>query len=280
MSQDSFRENVVAANQRVHSAIADKYNEVEPHFRLENRLKVRARLERLAAMAPGTRRLLDMGCGTGFVIGLLKDLFEEIHGIDATRSMLERVDLSSGNITLHEGVVEELPFPDAHFDVVTAYSFLDHLADHRLVLKEASRVLRPGGVLYIDLVPNRSFWSLIYKASESRADSYGPIVDREIDELVYHEEKLERLYGISPDDWRNAEPSKSHVKGFDPDELRQDLVEYGFESQIDHEWFLGEASVFHGDSEKSAQLISNHLQSVLPISRGLFKYLVIVGVKK
>ena len=45
--------------------------------------------------------ILDVGCGTGFIINLSKDLFDELHGVDATQAMLDKVDLSSGNIILH-----------------------------------------------------------------------------------------------------------------------------------------------------------------------------------
>ena len=72
----------------------------------------------------GTGRLLDVGCGAGFVIELLADTFDEIHGIDPTRAMLDQVDASAGNITLHEGIAESLPFEDGTFDLVTAYSVL------------------------------------------------------------------------------------------------------------------------------------------------------------
>ena len=151
--------DVVRSNVEVHTRMADSY-EREPHFRPENKAKVRDNLLRVAERT-GTSRMLDIGCGTGFVISLLADTFDEIHGIDPTPAMMEKVDRSRGNIVLHEGVAEELPFEDASFDLVTAYSVLHHLADHRPALAEAARVLRPGGVLYVDLEPNRLFWRAI-----------------------------------------------------------------------------------------------------------------------
>ncbi len=81
--------------------------------------------------------------------------------------MLARVDLSPGNITVQQGVVEQLPFDDDTFDLVTAYSFLDHLADHVAMIREAFRVLKPGGMLYVDLIPNRSFWNAVYSQQQT-----------------------------------------------------------------------------------------------------------------
>jgi len=273
------RDAVVAANARVHSALVDRYEESEPHFRPENVAKVRRRIEQLAADSPSTRRLLDLGCGTGFVIGLAKDQFTEVHGVDVTPAMLERVDRSSGNIVLHEGIVEELPYADAYFDAVTAYSFLDHLTDHVVALREAARVLRPGGRIYIDLVPNRDFWSSIYAAATAAGRPFGAIVEREIDELVNHERKLEENFGISPADWRLAEPAKSGERGFAPEELLRDLRSVGFDPIIEHEWFLGQARVHHDNSPELAQQMDSHLRALLPVTRGLYKYLVITGAR-
>src|SRR5690242_8504405 len=106
---DTNRGAVLADNIAVHTRMADTYERDEPHFRPENKEKVRANLLRIAERT-GTRRMLDVGCGTGFVIGLVADTFEEIHGIDPTRAMLDRVDISAGNVTVHEGVAEHLPF--------------------------------------------------------------------------------------------------------------------------------------------------------------------------
>lgn len=270
---------VVEANQRVHSQLASQYNESEPHFRPENQAKVRRRLESLAASAPSRERMLDLGCGTGFLLNLAHDLFGAIDGVDATQAMLDRVDLSPGNITLHQGVVESLPFANSTFDLVTAYSFLDHLADHVPVLHEAARVLRPGGLVYIDLVPNRAFWRGVYDASDAPHRPFDAIVEREINELVNHEEKLQTQFGIDPVDWQFAEPAKSGGKGFDAESLMADVAAAGFEVEIRHEWYLGQAAVMHGTSMEAAELVDEHLRRLLPISSQLYKYLVVTGRK-
>ena len=279
---DSSRPIVVEANVRVHTQLADQYDSTEPHFRPENQAKVRKRLEDLASRA-GSDRLLDFGCGTGFVLGLAKDLFRELDGVDATRAMLDRVDLSSGNITLHEGMVEAVPFDDNTFNMVTAYSFLDHLESHTAALAEALRVLKPGGMLYVDLIPNRNFWDGIYAAHAQHPETgYDAIVEREIGELVHHEENLQEKFGIDPEDWRNAEPAKSDGsgKGFDPIELAADLIKLGYVNvDVRHEWYLGQAKVMHGQSFEESQLIDDHLRRLLPVSSPLYKYLVVTAAK-
>jgi ubiquinone/menaquinone biosynthesis C-methylase UbiE len=146
------------ANIAVHSKMAATYNEREPHFRPENREQVRRILQGLRKEFGGT--LLDIGCGTGFIVGLASELFDVIEGVDITTAMLARVP-KAPNVHVQEADASHVPFGPATFDLVTAYSFFHHLQDMRPVAAEAFRVLRPGGGLYIDLEPNRHFWTTI-----------------------------------------------------------------------------------------------------------------------
>jgi ubiquinone/menaquinone biosynthesis C-methylase UbiE len=268
--------DVVRSNVEVHTRMADSYDRDEPHFRPENRAKVRANLLRVAERT-GTGRLLDIGCGTGFVISLLADTFDEIHGVDPTRAMMDKVDTSSGNITLHKGVAEELPFEDATFDLVTAYSVLHHLADHRPALAEAARVLRPGGVLYVDLEPNRAFWRAIddvERAYDGRLGELDEIVAREVGAVLHVEDEVHDRFEIDPDVFREAEYIKSHLGGFEREEFEADARAAGFSRcETTYEWFLGQASLLHGPSPQDADTVAEHLRRALPVSAPLFKYL-------
>lgn len=268
----------VEANRIMHTKLADKYEEVEPHFRPENRAKVRSRI---SALSPPTfSRLLDVGCGTGFIIGVAGDLFDRVDGLDATPAMLAKVDADPGRVVLHEGVVEQLPFDDATFDVVTAYSFLDHLAEPSAAYKEIYRVLKPGGVFYGDLLPNREFWREVHAAADARsavAPDLDPLVQREVNEVARHEQALAETYGatVDPGEWDDVEPVKARSLGFQADELRDTLSVTGFSAVVvHHDWFLGEGVVLHGDGGAGlATTIGDHLRRLTPISSSVFKYL-------
>ena len=277
MSADSRSlSDVVRSNVEVHTRMADSYDRGEPHFRPENKAKVQKNLLRIAERT-GTSRMLDIGCGTGFVISLLADIFDEIHGVDPTRAMLEKVDLSRGNVTLHEGVAEELPFEDASFDLVTAYSVFHHLADHRPALAEAARVLRPGGVLYVDLEPNRAFWRAIDQVERTHADrldELDDIVSREVGAVLHVEDDVHGRFAIDPEVFRAAEYIKSHLGGFEPAEFEADAHAAGFAScETTHEWFLGQAALIHGPSPEDVTTVETHLRRLLPVTAYLFKYL-------
>lgn len=275
MAQDAGRAStVVQSNIAVHTRMAGAYQREEPHYRPENQAKVKANLLRVAERT-GTARLLDIGCGAGFVIDQLRDTFEEIHGIDATRAMLDRVDTSSGNVTLHEGVAERLPFEDQSFDLVTAYSVFHHLEDHRPVLAEARRVLRPGGVLYVDLEPNRAFWTALERLErETEMSGLDEIVAREIRAVHHVEEDVQERFGIEPDVFRAAEYIKANLGGFEAGAFEQDALDAGFSAcETTYEWFLGQGTLMHGVSFEVADATGEHLRRLLPLSAHLFKYL-------
>jgi SAM-dependent methyltransferase len=276
MAADSGFTQVVQSNIEVHTRMADAYVREEPHYRAENQAKVKANLLRVAERT-GTGRMLDIGCGAGFVIDLMRHTFSEIHGIDATRAMLDRVDTASGNVALHEGVAESLPFDDESFDLVTAYSVFHHLADHRPVLAEANRVLRPGGVLYVDLEPNREFWRAIKdteRDQEGAPQRLDEIVVREIRAVLHIEDDVQARFGIEPAVFRSAEYIKAHLGGFDRVEFERDAISAGFSScDTTYEWFLGQGQLMHGVSFEAAAITEEHLRRLLPLTAALFKYL-------
>lgn len=271
-------DDVVTANVAVHSAMAATYNEREPHFRPENQQKVRGVLEDMSR-ATNRGRLLDFGCGTGFIINLAKDLFDSIDGVDITQAMLDRVDLSSGNIVLHNQRCEDLPFEDGSFDAATAYSFLDHLADYSVILKEAYRVLRPGGIMYADLLPNKRFWDEVNLVGERDGiDGIDtPLVRREVEMLVSQHKMVESEYAIDGQTFLAAEPWKTATRGIDARDFRRIATDIGFSDvKVSFQWYLGQGNVLHGQGETEASLVEAYLRSVLPVSESLFKYLRVV----
>lgn len=94
--------------------------------------------------------LLDVGCGTGYLIELLKKQKEaDYHGLDLSPEMLKAAKKKFGNdVVLIEGVADKLPYGDNAFDVVTCIQSFHHYPDPDKAMQEAYRVLKKGG-LYI-----------------------------------------------------------------------------------------------------------------------------------
>lgn len=105
------------------------------------------------ALAPSTR-LLDVGCGSGLVLRLAADRGANVTGLDASRGLLDHAQRRVPGAPLVQGELEELPFEDGSFDVVTGFNSFQYATRPTVALAEAARVLAPGGrVLYLNWAP-------------------------------------------------------------------------------------------------------------------------------
>lgn len=113
------------------------------------------------AQAVGARpaaRVLDLGCGGGHVAFRLAPLVGRVAALDMSAHMLEAVAAEAarrglGNIATEHGTAESLPFADRSFDVVASRYSAHHWRDLPACLREARRVLKPGGLaVFMDTV--------------------------------------------------------------------------------------------------------------------------------
>ena len=107
-----------------------------------------------AAAAKTPERVLDVGCGTGYLLSVLMSRLPsttQFSGIDAAPGMIERAiaTLNEPQVSLAVGVAESLPYPDGSFDLVVSTTSFDHWADQKRGLSECHRVLRAGGLLVL-----------------------------------------------------------------------------------------------------------------------------------
>ncbi|MHC4511889.1 MAG: class I SAM-dependent methyltransferase, partial [Planctomycetota bacterium] len=107
-------------------------------------------------------RALDYGCGSGNLTGHLIEL--GMHTVSA--------DISEGFLTLVQSRFSQTGFsetlmlngkdlsnvPDEQFDLAAAYSVLHHVPDYLRIVAEMCRVLKPGGVIYLDHEVNESYF--------------------------------------------------------------------------------------------------------------------------
>jgi ubiquinone/menaquinone biosynthesis C-methylase UbiE len=269
-------EEIKRANIEYHARMANSYNKDQPHYKPENVRRVESIIKDLAAKCSGGV-LLDIGCGSGFMLNIAKKYFKRVVGIDITQAMLDKVDLSSGNIELKLADSSSLPFNDKSFDVCTAYGFLHHLPELDSTFKEVSRCLKVGGVFYADQDPN---YYCRREIDRLRTEKCSEVLQSEINSIrnVYNE--LRDKYGLDENTVKLAEFQKLVRGGMKEESVIKSLKRAGFsEVDFDYQWFLGQGYVLHSVSGQAAKNIEEYLKKLLPLSRGLFKYISFIARK-
>jgi SAM-dependent methyltransferase len=116
---------------------------------------IRAELDRLA-LAPGAR-ILDAGCGSGRTLEELV-AYGEVQGIELDPGAAELAS-SRGVGEVRIGRLEQLPWEDAQFDLITCLDVIEHTPDDRVTLSELRRVSKPGGFLLVTVPAYQGLWS-------------------------------------------------------------------------------------------------------------------------
>jgi ubiquinone/menaquinone biosynthesis C-methylase UbiE len=122
--------------------------------RLHHEIADRAAALAASVCAAPPRQLLDVGCGTGYLLRLLAEQWpqaSELAGIDASPAMIDAATRAAGDQRLRfcVGTAERLPYPDGSFGLVVSTTSFDHWSDQQAGLRECARVLTPGGSLVL-----------------------------------------------------------------------------------------------------------------------------------
>ena len=107
-------------------------------------------------MKPG-QTLLESGCGRGEILNCFKDMNLIVRGNDLSpesKTILQGLDIDTCDVEK-----DGLPYPDDSFDILYSKSFLEHFYYPEKYIKEALRVLKPGGLM-LNLVPD---WEANYR---------------------------------------------------------------------------------------------------------------------
>lgn len=118
------------------------------------------RIEWIRAFAPlAGGRILDVGCDTGTFLAYMQSQAGAVGtGVDISPFAVEAG--RRRGLDLRLGTLESVGFPEAGFDVVCAFDLVEHVSDPRAFLREACRILKPGGILVIE-TPN--YAGLVYR---------------------------------------------------------------------------------------------------------------------
>jgi 2-polyprenyl-3-methyl-5-hydroxy-6-metoxy-1,4-benzoquinol methylase len=159
-------------------------------------------------------RLLDIGAGTGLFLERMESRGYDVYGVEISENAKDHFSTSL-KPKIYDRNLEECGFKESSFDIITMFQSLEHVHNFDGLLKEARRILKPDGIMYLT-VPNADF-------CEYRI--FGP--------YAYTLEVPRHLYFFTKQSLRNL----LLKNGFIVDRFRRNIMS---------EFFLAPASVYHG----------------------------------
>lgn len=158
-AHQSFRPSPTSVRRRTLAATVI-YGEATPFRGWQERILARlyavlyskGQLQLRAILARPRGRLLDVGCGNGHFLLNMRDFGWEVEGVEFSQEIAQAVAKEHG-LWVHPGTIFEADLPARSFDVVTLWHTLEHVLDPVDVLRECHRLLKPSGLLVLE-VPN------------------------------------------------------------------------------------------------------------------------------
>jgi ubiquinone/menaquinone biosynthesis C-methylase UbiE len=161
-----------------------------------------------------SKRVLEIGCGSGFAVQLFAEAGAETYArdltdwaVETTRERLSAFDLDAD---VAQGDGENIEFEDATFDLVFSWGVIHHSSNMDRVLGELVRVLRPGGTIVLMVYNRRSLFYPVYKA-------------------LQHGQPLAQRLGLHFEGARTRDVDGLVVRHFTQAELGRKLEEAGLE---------------------------------------------------
>jgi len=207
MNDSDLENRIKEANRKIYNNVSpEEYNRNESIFN-EKRKEVCSVILKNAASTSGKDSYLDIGTGTGNLLRLAVNYFQNCTGVDISENLLTQIRPSFPECTLLAADAENLPFPPETFNCVSCYALLHHLLKHEKLFRECHRVLKPGGTLYTDHDPNY-FFNRFYH--------------------IYYQLRFNRKHGFGSETGDLAEYHNVFSPGINPEELRKLLLSIGF----------------------------------------------------
>lgn len=210
------RDDVTHANTVYHNAIADQYDE-----RLEGSHpavleRYREIFDRYVLPRVPSGRVLDFGCGTGWLEALLSEGAHDVTGIDISEGMLRRARARFPNVRFVQGDLYTHTF-DGQYDLVMEKAVLHHLLDWEALVDRMADLTAPGGTLFIGNEPS----SFAYRALAPLKTLFRLTVNRN------RTKSAEQLLGDA-DYEALSEYHLFYASGFNPLRVRRRLLDRGF----------------------------------------------------
>jgi 2-polyprenyl-6-hydroxyphenyl methylase/3-demethylubiquinone-9 3-methyltransferase len=141
-------------NNAFYEGLGEAWYEDDVHpialLRLENAARNPWIQERIRSLHSHACDVLDIGCGAGFLTNTLASDGHRVTGIDLSAKSLDVAQKrdQTGSVRYMQLDAFAIPFPEQSFDVICAMDFLEHVEMPGQIIREAARLLRPGGLFF------------------------------------------------------------------------------------------------------------------------------------
>ncbi|MEO7425881.1 MAG: class I SAM-dependent methyltransferase [Fibrobacteria bacterium] len=180
--------------------------------------------------ATGAKKILDVGCGDGFLSADFKKFGMYTIGVDAAPGAVAAAKTRCDEAYVADLGHARLPLPDACVDLIWAGEIIEHIFDTETFVEDLLRVLQPGGRLIMS-TPNLASW--INRIS-----------------LLLGQQPFFTELGVRPSNWgsflRKVGEPAGHIRNFTPSSLRHLLVSCGWTYESLHGAGLIQGKAFRG----------------------------------
>lgn len=156
-AEDLQKKLAVDVHSEQSALFAQRYEEIkkDPYQNcfVYSRKRLNTWLDRFLPEHAEGKKLLDVGCGTGYHLARYRGRGFDISGVDGSADMLEQARQINPDIEFKQSDVDSLPYESESFDYVLCIEVLRYLPDINPSIREIYRVLKPGGVALITAAP-------------------------------------------------------------------------------------------------------------------------------
>lgn len=257
------------------------FNEVEQNRLVEQAKVLEAKIfEKINFNSP--KKMLEIGCGVGAQTEILLNRYSDCHitGIEindiqigTAKAYLKSKEFETSRYELHQMDANQMTFEDNSFDSIYICWVLEHVSSPINILKEAFRVLQPGGTIYITEVQNNhlhlvpesnvliDYWA---KYNQIQQDFNGdPYVGSKIGHFLNQSNfsEIDVYAQLMHWDERNPEQRDIMVNYW------RDLMLSGFDNLLTH----------HKVNNEDRALITSEMEKVKSSPKGVFSYAFMQG---
>ncbi len=138
---------VKKSNQQFYDIISDSYETVDGKRDKTTIQWITKKLKHIQHASQG-ETLLDIGCGSGFILRYAQPYYKTIVGVDISFTILKSLRQQGHLVVCADS--DYLPFKDGSFSTISCFAVLHHLYAYHLLTQEAYRILKKNGIFYSD----------------------------------------------------------------------------------------------------------------------------------